>query len=839
MTSNISGTEGYHLKSSLLSWPGKSAILPDVVEHPAVYHMLDVAAVAERLLVPMDVPSSLKEALVLLSALHDLGKINADFRDMLRGGQRQGARHWEVSALLLEANLAALSRHLGVRDEWVLLPLIAATSGHHGRPPSLTGRDAQRALKWVGSAAKADASEVVTAFIELWPKARLEDMTEEGARSLSWWLPGLVAAADWVGSNTRWFSAHAPTLDLRNYLDAARMKSNVAVQEAGLGGVAASSERLFDFALRPMQAACDSIPLVDGPMLAVIEDETGAGKTEAALILAQRMMLAGKGRGLFFALPTMATADAMFARATNALGQMFTTKPTLTLAHGRAGLSETFKDLVQGHANAPEDIGCTEWLAESRRRALLADVGVGTVDQALLSVLPVKWQTLRHFGLASKILIVDEVHELGEPYIDAVMTQLLRMHRGAGGSAILLTATLPLAQRRKLMAVYDSNADDNPAYPALTLSGGTGRRDLPQVTGGRGPVTVTRLASAEAAVEVIEQAVAQGASCVWVRNAVDDAIFAVEMLRQRGIAARLLHARFALGDRKRIEAELLGCLGKNGQGRAGKVFVCTQVFESSLDADVDVMISDLAPMAALVQRAGRLWRHMELRSRLARPVPVPVLHVISPDPGDVTDGRWLNRVLDRGAHVYGAHLQWRTADHLFRVGQIEAPSGLRGLIEAVHGQDAAPVPAPLERAEMEGDGKAYAAAAVGWQNVVALEYGYAMGGLPLDDTEYPTRLGQPQKVLVLARRGVEGLEPLFGGPEGWALSEVMASVARLSGLPLPDQSAPEIAAAVALWPEWKRKQITVCPLGKDGGICEGLRYSSSLGLVFEGANRLL
>ncbi|MFT3688414.1 hypothetical protein [Paenirhodobacter sp.] len=47
-------------------------------------------------------------------------------------------------------------------------------------------------------------------------------------------------------------------------------------------------------------------------MLAFIEDETGAGKTEAALILAQRMLLAGKGRGLFLALPTMATADAMF-----------------------------------------------------------------------------------------------------------------------------------------------------------------------------------------------------------------------------------------------------------------------------------------------------------------------------------------------------------------------------------------------------------------------------------------------------------------------------------------------------------------------------------------------
>lgn len=795
--------------------------------------MLDVAAVAEHFLAFINIPAELKQALVLLTALHDLGKINADFRAMIRGGQRQGAKHWEVSALLLEANLAALSGHLGIQDDWVLLPLIAATAGHHGRPPTLNDRDGKRALMRVGAEAQVDAAMVIAAFSSLWPEAGLGDMTEDDAQALSWWLPGLVSAADWVGSNVTWFPAMKPDLSLGDYLDATRFKAAVAVQAAGLAGATVARNCLFDFDLHPMQAACDVIPLPEGPMLAVIEDETGAGKTEAALLLAQRMMLAGKGRGLFFALPTMATADAMFSRATKALGRMFTTPPTLTLAHGRAGLSKDFKELVEGNPNAPEDIGCTEWLADNRRKALLADVGVGTVDQALLSVLPVKWQTLRHFGLSSKILIIDEVHELGEPYIDVALTQLLRMHRRAGGSAILLTATLPLAQRRKLMAVYDAAAGVDPAYPALTLSGGVARRDLPQVTGARGPVRVARLASADAAVEVLVQAAGQGAACVWVRNAVDDAIAAMGLLAAHGVNARLLHARFALGDRKRIEAQLLGCLGKDGQGRAGQVFVCTQIFESSLDADVDVMVSDLAPMAALVQRAGRLWRHMKLRPRAGRPVPEPVLHVVSPDPGEVPDGRWLNQVLDRGAHVYGAHVQWRTADHLFRVGQIEAPSGLRGLIEAVHGEDLLPVPEALMRAEMEGEGKAYAAVALGWQNVVTLEDGYAMGGQALDDTEYPTRLGQPQKVLVLARRGARELEPLFDGPEGWALSEVTASVARLSGLPMPDQSAPEIAAATAHWPEWKRKQTTVCPLGDGGEICEGLRYGADEGLVFE------
>lgn len=70
---------------------------------------------------------------------------------------------------------------------------------------------------------------------------------------------------------------------------------------------------------------------------------------------------------------------------------------------------------------------CGDWLAVSRRRALLADIGVRTIDQALLAVLPTRFATLRNWGLSRKVLIVDEAHELGEPYlsprtVDAVAT---------------------------------------------------------------------------------------------------------------------------------------------------------------------------------------------------------------------------------------------------------------------------------------------------------------------------------------------------------------------------------------------------------------------------------
>ena len=364
------------------------------------------------------------------------------------------------------------------------------------------------------------------------------------------------------------------------------------------------------------------------------------------------------------------------------------------------------------------------------------------------------------------------------------------------------------------------------------------RHDFPQTSSARGPVRVARLADPAAAAELLRDSVGRGAACVWVRNSVDEAIAAVRALRDAGVAADLLHARFALYDRKRHEQTALSRFGKMGAGRAGRVLVATQVVESSLDLDFDVMVSDLAPVAALIQRAGRLWRHMDLRPAGARPVPEPVLHVLSPDPGAIAGADWLKGTLGAGAHVYPLDLQWKTADVVFREGRIVAPSGLRTLIEAVH-HDGVDVPPAVARAELERQGKGYAAANLAGQNGIDFAAGYRAGAGAAPDTDYPTRLGREQRVLMLARRQGDGLVPwaTAGNPvDSSQLSEVQASRFRLDQLDLPDQSLPEIRRLKADWPEWKRGAVTVCPVDGGGGICRGLRYAQMEGLVFAEEN---
>lgn len=505
------------------TWPGKSPAEPGGVAHPAIFHMLDVAAVAECLLQDKGFTEPQRHALVLLAALHDLGKINEAFRAMLRHGQPQTAGlHWEVTEAFLRLHDDLLAPFFDGSSLYSRYELYAAAAGHHGRPPvrdlrlnrSSTGpgADWKAMLDAAGETAVADSAEVVRAFICLWPKASLGALKTSEARRVSWHLAGVVTAADWIGSNVDWFPAMAPGLKLPAYLAEARERAAEAVARAGIVTPTVSSEQIFDFAPRPMQTACAEVELQQGPMLAIIEDETGSGKTEAALILAQRMLRRGKGNGLYFALPTMATADAMFDRVREVLKRLYERAPSLGLAHNRAGLHTGFRELAVIRDRNPDEPGPTDWLVDNRRKALLANVGVGTIDQALLAVVRAKHAPLRQFGLSSTILVVDEAHEMGDPYMRELLASLLRLHADQGGSAIMLSATLPMKLRAELTEAFESGAqrptlaDENRAYPVLTVPGVAAPMLAPtREQPSRGPVTVMRLKENEEALDILDR----------------------------------------------------------------------------------------------------------------------------------------------------------------------------------------------------------------------------------------------------------------------------------------------------------------------------------------------
>ena len=125
---------------------------------------------------------------------------------------------------------------------------------------------------------------------------------------------------------------------------------------------------------------------------------------------------------------------------------------------------------------------------------------------------------------------------------------------------------------------------------------------------------------------------------LYVRNAVDDVLDAAETLTSRGLAPEIFHARFALCDRLAIERRVVDMFGKSSeeQQREGRILVASQVVEQSLDLDFDVLVTDLAPIDLVIQRAGRLWRHAHRSYRRGN----PELVVVSPPPASDADGEW-------------------------------------------------------------------------------------------------------------------------------------------------------------------------------------------------------
>ena len=781
-------------------------------------------------------------ALTFLIGMHDLGKISTCFRNMICGDPYVPIRHWQLSFRLLRDMDDFLGDRLGSTKD-VRKLLYAAVAGHHGGPPESDNPwQAEDKRLAIGEEATKFAKEAVKSVLNLFPCPSLEGMEEKEAKKISWLLSGLTIQADWIGSNQDWFSAKPPDMPIDQYWRCTLKSAEDAVSKAGLYHAKPKcNAHIMESGkfLSPMQAAVQELLLSDGPEMVMIEDSTGSGKTEAALILSARMMEVGKGKGIFFALPTMATSNAMLTRLERVVPKLFDGTPSLRLSHGRFKQNRQFMEIAGRDGSDPEEpVTCGQWLADDRRWILFADVGVGTIDQALMSVLPTRFNTLRLWALSGKILVVDEAHSY-DPYMEKELCRLLHFHAMLGGSAIVMTATLPKGMRKKYADAFqrglgkkEPQSVSGNAYPALTVIGeGIDSVSIEAKASARRDINIHRV-NLDKAFEVLCNSAYEGAACVWVRNAVDDAISAVRKLREKGIDAHLLHARFTVADRNEKESALQRMFGRDGCGREGQVLVATQVVEASLDLDFDVMVSDLAPIESLIQRAGRLWRHMDLRPATNRAVGEPVLHIVSPDPSLAKDESWLQCTQPSGRYVYSLDVQWRTIRALLDAGAIKTPVGMRNLIEAVHGENPIKVPEFLENIEIKTAGKEICDRQQAQNSLLEPSSYFEAAQKVFDEEQIQTRLGEPQRTLWLAKEKEGSLVPFA---DKWIMSEVKVSAARYDkngGVEQESQVIKDFKEKEG-WPEWKKNQINICPVANCGRICRGLKYDKDSGLVFD------
>ncbi len=874
-----------------------------VAWHPVAYHLLDVAAVADALLKarPQTAqragwllglqPEEARQVLVSLIAIHDLGKFAPRFQQLatplgwswpsaltgLDASRLEPTVHTADGLLLWRKVLRAeFTQRIWVNGESAIDALECAIYGHHGRPVELpSGPLASRFNEGSVEAARLCARLVLDCVLS--SPVTSQPIDRKRLRTASWWVAGFTTIADWIGSRATWFPYTASIEgddNLSLYWVQARRLAEKAVRAAGLSAIDSAPLQSFDSLTSqrsptPTQEWAATVPLPEGPMLAIIEDATGSGKTEAAQMLVHRLMASGRASGAYWAMPTQATANAMYDRQRDAISALFAPNagrwPSLTLGHGQAKLHDGYRDTVirdPGESVDPEwadsrngddasAVACAAFLADDRRAALLADIGAGTVDQTLLGVLPSRFNAVRLFALAEKVLVLDEVHAF-DAYMATEVAHLLRFHASLGGSAVLLSATLPEPRRRELERAWnrggrdDLSASEDDAndergeltspYPLATLAT-VGDEAVLRFTPDAAAWTVrsvqTRIVSTfDEALEYVVGAASQGAAVVWIRNTVDECLRAAATIETRGGAPLVFHARFAQGDRQRIEADVMRRFGREStpEARLGSILIATQVVEQSLDLDFDAMVSDLAPIDLLIQRAGRLRRHS--RSAAERPEGIPhELLVLSPDGVREVTRDWLNDILPNTRYVYpNLGVLWRTLRALREAGTLDAPANLRALIRCVY--ECEDVPDVLQAAANAATGSEFADQAIADYTVLDLGKGYCAGRAWTDDLRAKTRLGEEQ-VAVRIARGQDGrLAPWFGD-EGlvewkrWLLSEVKLSAKRVCWDATP--SGPwrdQIETLRAGWHRFEQK-IPVLVLESDSDGWTGSLQSAS------------
>ncbi|MCK2126362.1 CRISPR-associated helicase Cas3' [Thauera aromatica] len=364
-----------------------------------------------------------------------------------------------------------------------------------------------------------------------------------------------------------------------------------------------SFEQVFGFAPRPAQQQL--IDVVAGPGVYVLEASMGLGKTEAALYVAYRLLAAGQANGIYFALPTQLTSNKIYERFNEFLRGILASecRHRSLLLHGKAWLLET----EMGEEGRPGGA----WFNYAKR-GLLAPFAVGTIDQALMAGMNVKHGFVRAFGLAGKVVILDEVHTY-DAYTSTLLTALVELLRELHCTVIILSATLSRERRQQLLGADVSDE----AYPLISAAPRQqAASEWPVPAGDAHAVNVRLLDEPHAALaEALERA-SRGQQVLWIENTVLEAqeryLDLAARAAELGVACGLLHSRFTAADRQCIEERWVNLFGKNGwqeRARQGRILVGTQILEQSLDIDADFLVSRFAPTDMLLQRLGRLWRH--------------------------------------------------------------------------------------------------------------------------------------------------------------------------------------------------------------------------------------
>lgn len=637
--------------------------------HPLAYHMLDVAAVATVWLeedgqlrkIFSDLIGWSKDSLQILglaTALHDIGKASLGFQNKIP----------EIAAISSIQYSGAFNKHFdhgAFGGEWVLnrmeeeyvdqdsilydetfQSLWKSACWHHGalildyesysrdyhEPRASRNEELKILINNIQHLRTETLKYIINAISDNPTKLeRIPNISPSDLRLFA----GFVSVCDWIGSDTSYFTYCPTNLDPKEYFQNAKEKAKAALAEFDLISQKqkpfTSFQELFPEIKtpRPLQKAIEDLKFSGKPYLLIIEAPTGEGKTESALFAHAK----SNNKGFYFGLPTQGSANQISNRVNRFLMHNLKVNQKAILAHGTAWLNRDVKeDTNYGSLKSSNETTAESDLSDwffSKKRTLLAPYGVGTVDQAMLAALNVKHGFVKLFGLSGKTLIIDEVHAY-DSFMLPIIERLLEWCASLQTNVVLLSATLPTYMKEKLLNAYSGRKFDfqKNKYPLISYieKGSEKITEHFDIQTRKEEIISIEFAThekgdiSEIANKILESIQSEG-NILWICNTIQKAQQVYSYLKDYQTSTKdpfylnLFHSRFKFKDRKNIELEIESLFGpetsdgKNSRPKRG-ILIATQVAEQSLDIDFDYLVTDIAPIDLLLQRLGRIHRHI-------------------------------------------------------------------------------------------------------------------------------------------------------------------------------------------------------------------------------------
>ena len=400
-------------------------------------------------------------------------------------------------------------------------------------------------------------------------------------------LKGMLMTADWMASGAK---GEDPFQDARKsavHVRFARLIEHMARRHEARRR---ENPDLPIFAgYRPFQSECAQ---AEGHLLAVAP--TGSGKTEAAMAWALGQVNRGRVRKILFLMPTMITANSIHERMAAFFGE----------ERHRVGLVHSTADLVR-------DAGRDEQ-AESDRADVRADllaethffypVTVATIDQLLVPLFHAGHWAMKTSAAASSAVVLDEIHAY-DPHTTGLILTMIRQLRDLGARFLVMSATMPSSLRSLIQSTL-SQTETGAA--AVTIVEEKTLLDHARNSWATCASPLRSWILDDAETERPRPS-ARFRSLLQERNARGNPVrvlIVVNTVEQCQTLARQLHtfrpfcyhSKFIFRDRRKKERKITQS--------PPRILIATQVVEVSLDIDYDVLLTECAPLDALVQRVG-------------------------------------------------------------------------------------------------------------------------------------------------------------------------------------------------------------------------------------------